>query len=122
MTEYKICTRCNKQYHSDEDFGTNRLGQHRKICIGCQEYAKKYKEDNKDKIKEYGKKNRDKRKEYKEQNKDRLSSNQKEWEKINRAGVEIECPNCKCEIGIKGIVRHQRTSKCIDNAKTILDA
>jgi len=72
------------------------------------EKNKEYYEDNKDKIKEYHLKNKDKireeKKKYYEDNIDKIKENQKQ---------KIECEYCKSFVRKHGLIRHQKTNKCL---------
>jgi len=99
------------------------------------EYAKKYYEDNKEKIIEYRKdnkkkiaenakiyreENKEKSKKYREQNKEKLSENRKiKYEKnkieLNEKNKQkVKCEFCNSLVRIDGLLRHQKSKKCLD--------
>jgi len=86
-----------------------------KAFVNRKKYEKKWREENKDKIKKYDK-------EYREENKDKRKKYAKKYdkeyreknkEKISQKGkVKIKCPKCNCLIRKDGLKTHQKTKKC----------
>jgi hypothetical protein len=85
--------------------------------------GKEYRKENTDKIKEYLKNNSEKIKKqvkiYYENNYENIINyakdyREKNYEKINE---KINCDMCDCLINKRGIKRHQKTKKCINNLK-----
>ena len=72
------------------------------------EYEKQYRQDNQIKIIEYSKKNRksilEQQKEYRQNNKTEISERKK---------IKVKCQFCNCEVRKDGIIKHQKSLKCM---------
>ena len=93
------------------------------------EYQKKYRQDNKDKIKIRSKKyrddNKDKSKKYRENNKDKSKIEYKKYyeknkEELNtKRKMKINCEFCNKSISKRNITTHHKSKKCILIKKNI---
>lgn len=95
----KVCTKCKRILVANNiNFGKEKYGKYglRSKCRKCRnECKKKYREDNKDKIKEYQEQwrenNKDKIKDYYKDNQDKIKEKSRQWNKNNPEKVFNRC-------------------------------
>ena len=103
--ELRKCSKCRCTILLETYFSKNRKGEYKKVCDGCSAKVKKYREENKDKVKEWKKKEYQKHKEhiktkareYHHQYKERNNARSMEYYAKNkeRANSKIERILCK---------------------------